>query len=75
MVGPGDGCEAGKGSSYAAPYVAAMLAELHLRCGVGGASLINALHAVADRRPPYNQVEAYGAGAVIMEGALRVCPS
>ena len=75
VAGREDGCEEGRGSSYAAPYVAAMLAELHRRCRIGGAALIKTLLGTGDRRPPYDRVERYGAGVVTLEAAPRKCPS
>ena len=70
---PGGGCEDAVGSSYAAPYVTAILAEMHLRCGFGGPALLKLLLDNANRGEPYNDIETYGAGVVTMEEALRAC--
>lgn len=73
VAAPGGGCEDAAGSSYAAPYVAAILAEMHMRCGFGGPALLKLLLDNANRGEPYNDIETYGAGVVTMEGALRAC--
>ena len=73
VAAPGGGYEDATGSSFAAPYVAAILAEMHLRCGFAGPALLKLLLDNANRGEPYNDIETYGAGVVTMEGALRVC--
>ena len=73
VAAPGGGCEEAKGSSFAAPYVAAMLAEMHLRCDFGGPALLKLLLDNANRGEPYDDIETYGAGVVTMERALRAC--
>ena len=44
-----------------------MFADLHRRCGIGGAALTKALLSTGDRRPPYDRVETYGAGVATSE--------
>ena len=62
-----------EGSSYAAPYVAAILAEMSLKCGIRGPALLKRLLDAADRSPPYHVPETYGAGFVSRERALKAC--
>ena len=64
-----------KGSSYAAPYVAAILAEMSLKCDIRGPELLTRLLGTADRSPPYDVIETYGAGFITRERALEDCKS
>jgi len=66
--------ETRSGTSFATPYVAAILAEMQARCELGGSELVKRLLETADRAPPYNDPFQYGAGLVTMERALRACP-
>ena len=70
---PGGGCREATGTSYAAPYVAAILAQMQLRCGFGGAALVKLLVDTANRNEPYDDMESFGAGVVTMERALQAC--
>ena len=72
---PGGGQEPGKGPSFAAPYVAAILAEMSLRCDLRGPALIERLLESADRTGPYSDVNTYGAGVVTRKRAEEVCKS
>ena len=72
---PGGGQEPGKGPSFAAPYVAAILAEMSLRCDLRGPALVKRLLESADRTGPYTDVNTYGAGVVTRKRAEEVCKS
>ena len=52
VVVPGGGQEPGKGPSFAAPYVAAILAEMSLRCDMRGPGLIKRLPRVCGPNRP-----------------------
>ena len=69
----GGPCDVLSGSSYAAPYVAAILAELYVRCGFDGRALLKLLLDTANRDKPYDEIETYGAGVVSMERATDAC--
>ena len=71
---PGGGQTVAEGTSFAAPYVAGILGEMHVRCGgVAGTELLKLLLETADRSPPYHDEFKYGAGAVSYERALIAC--
>ena len=70
---PGGGQESGKGPSFAAPYVTAILAEKSLRCDLRGPALIKRLLETADRTARYSAVNTYGAGVVTRRRAEEVC--
>ena len=69
----GGGFEEGIGTSYAAPYVAAILADMHDRCGIGGAALVKLILKQADSSGRYRNSEKYGAGLITRDRALRAC--
>ena len=70
----GGGFAEAKGTSFAAPYVTAILAELYHRCGFGGSRLVRLLLKHADSSGLYNNSEKYGAGVINREQALQACP-
>ena len=70
---PGGGAAVQTGTSYAAPYVVAVLAELYERCRVSGTALLRLLLDTADRAPPYHDEIRYGAGLIRLERSLRAC--
>ena len=71
---PGGGQKEAEGTSFAAPYVAGILGEMHVRCGgLAGTELLKLLLETADRRPPYHDEFKYGAGVVTYERALSAC--
>lgn len=71
---PGGGQKVEEGTSLAAPYVAGILGEMHVRCrGLAGSELLRLLLETADRRPPYHDEFKYGAGVVTYERALSAC--
>ena len=70
---PGGGSANATGTSFAAPYVAAILAELSLRCDLRGPALIKRLLETADRTGTYSDVNTYGAGVVSQQGAEKIC--
>ena len=70
---PGGGSANATGTSFAAPYVAAILAELSLRCDLRGPALIKRLLETADRTGTYSDVNTYGAGVVSQQGAENIC--
>ena len=71
---PGGKIEFRQGTSFSTPYVAAILVEMHERCGLRGSALVKRLLESADRTPPYDDAFQYGAGLVTMERAVRACP-
>ena len=70
---PRGGSAHATGTSFAAPYVAAILAEMSLRCGLRGSALIKRLLETADRTDLYSDVNTYGAGVVTRKRAEEVC--
>ena len=70
---PGGGREEHTGTSFAAPYVASILAEMSLRCDLRGPALIKRLLETADRTGLYSDVVIYGAGVVTKKRAEEVC--
>ena len=71
---PGGGQKVSEGTSFAAPYVAGILGEMHVRCGgLAGTELLKLLLDTADRSRPYHDEIKYGAGVVSYERALSAC--
>ena len=71
---PGGGTDVQQGTSFSGPLVAALLAEMHVRCGgLRGPELVRKLLATADRTPPYDNTYDYGAGVITAERARKAC--